>query len=143
MREAHEFAVPNIVFEHRGVWANVNCPTLISQTTTLKVATERPFRQAPLLFRISKLFQNPSQTAKAEKLVSKSEQTAILSMCDSHRMKLEIQILAVELDGLDGIVVTFSDRTTGGYVIEELSELRPVRERMKTKKIKNAPRVSC
>jgi hypothetical protein len=64
-------------------------------------------------------------------------------MCNIHQMKLEIQILAVELDGLDGIVVTFSDRTTGGYVIEELLELRPVRERMKTKKIKNAPKLSC
>ena len=51
-------------------------------------------------------------------------------------MKDEVQMLAVELDGKDGLVVTFSDGTTGGYVIEELLELRPVRERMKTKKIK-------
>ena len=44
-------------------------------------------------------------------------------------MNGEIQILAVELDGEDGLLVTFSDGTTGGYVVEELLELRPVRER--------------
>ena len=54
-----------------------------------------------------------------------------------------IQILAVELDGCDGLVVTFSDGTTGGFVIEELFELRPVRERVRTKKIKGTPKVSA
>jgi len=53
-------------------------------------------------------------------------------------MNGEIQILAVELDGHDGLVVTFSDGTTGGYVAEELLELRPVRERVKIKRIKIA-----
>ena len=48
-------------------------------------------------------------------------------------MKDEIHLLAVELDGKDGLVVTFSDGMTGGYVVEELLELRPVRERVKTK----------
>ena len=62
-------------------------------------------------------------------------------MCNSRRMKAEIQLLAVELDGHDGLVVTFSDGTTGGYVIEELLELRPIRERLKIKKIQNAPKV--
>ena len=57
-------------------------------------------------------------------------------------MNGEIQILAVELDGKDGLVVTFSDGTTGGYVIEELLKLRPVRERIKIRKIKNASKVS-
>lgn len=46
----------------------------------------------------------------------------------------EIHLLAVELDGKDGLVVTFSDGTTGGYVIEELLLLRPIRERVKIKK---------
>jgi thiamine phosphate synthase YjbQ (UPF0047 family) len=46
----------------------------------------------------------------------------------------EIQMLAVELDGKDGLVVTFSDGTTGGYVIEELLVLRPIRERVKIMK---------
>lgn len=36
--------------------------------------------------------------------------------------------------------MTFSDRTTGGYVVEELLQLRPVRERVKIKKIKNYKR---
>jgi hypothetical protein len=57
-------------------------------------------------------------------------------------MKKEIYLLAVELDGKDGLVVTFSDGTTGGYVIEELLVLRPIRERVKIKKtIPNAPKV--
>ncbi len=40
-----------------------------------------------------------------------------------------IQIESVEIDGKDGIMVEFSDGTTAGYVVEELLELRPVRER--------------
>ena len=59
-------------------------------------------------------------------------------MCNSRRVNGEIQMLAVELDGNDGLVVTFSDGTTGGYVVEELLELRPVRERVKIKKIENS-----
>ena len=41
----------------------------------------------------------------------------------------EIRILEVEKDGEDGLIVTFSDGTIGGCVVEELLELRPVRER--------------
>ena len=63
-------------------------------------------------------------------------------MCIFPCMKNEIQMLAVELDGLDGLMVTFSDGTTGGYVIEELLELRPIRERVKIKKtIPKSPNV--
>ena len=58
-------------------------------------------------------------------------------------MNGEIQILAVELDGHDGLVVTFSDGTTGGYVVEELLELRPIRERVKVKKDWTSPKVSA
>lgn len=39
-----------------------------------------------------------------------------------------IRILAVECDGEDGVIVTFSDGTMTGYVPEELLELRPCRE---------------
>jgi len=53
----------------------------------------------------------------------------------------EIHLLAVELDGHDGLIATFSDGTTGGYVIEELLLLRPFRERVKIKKIQNASKV--
>ena len=70
--------------------------------------------------------------------MSKSEQAAIPPMCILPCMKDEIQILAVELDGNDGLVATFSDRTTGAYVVEELLELRPVRERVKINRIKNS-----
>jgi hypothetical protein len=48
-----------------------------------------------------------------------------------------IRILITEHDGDDGLIVTFSDGTTGAYVVEELLELRPIRERVKTKKVKS------
>ena len=62
--------------------------------------------------------------------VSNIGQSAFRSACNGLCMNGEIQILAVELDGHDGLLVTFSDGTTGGYVVEELLELRPVRERV-------------
>jgi hypothetical protein len=40
----------------------------------------------------------------------------------------ETRILKVELDRNDGLIVTFSDGTTAGYVAEELIDLRPHRE---------------
>ena len=43
-------------------------------------------------------------------------------------MSEQIQILNVEKDGEDGLTVTFSDGTIGGYVVEELLLLRPIRE---------------
>jgi hypothetical protein len=43
-----------------------------------------------------------------------------------------ITILTAEIDGDDGVIVRFSDGTTGAYVIEELLELRPFREQSKT-----------
>ena len=49
------------------------------------------------------------------------------------------RLLAVELDGDDGLVVTFSDGTIGAYVAEELLELRPYRERSRNKRIHNVP----
>jgi hypothetical protein len=39
-----------------------------------------------------------------------------------------IRILTVELEDEDGLLVTFADGTTAGYVTEELLELRPFRE---------------
>jgi len=46
-------------------------------------------------------------------------------------MSGEIHILKVEQDGEDGLIVTFSDGTTCGYVVEELLEIRPIREAVK------------
>ena len=43
-------------------------------------------------------------------------------------MDTTTRILQVEKDSDDGLMVTFSDGTTAGYVIEELLMLRPVRE---------------
>jgi len=37
-------------------------------------------------------------------------------------------IAQVEKDGHDGLLVTFSDGTTAGYIVEELLALRPIRE---------------
>ena len=48
------------------------------------------------------------------------------------------RILTSEPDGDDGLIVTFSDGTTGAYVVEELLELRPIRERVKTKPLKDS-----
>ena len=42
-------------------------------------------------------------------------------------MESLLTILTVERDGSDGIIVAFSDGTTGEYVLEELVELRPKR----------------
>lgn len=53
--------------------------------------------------------------------------------------QMSIKILTTEPDGDDGLIVTFSDGTTGAYVAEELLELRPFRERVKTKKTKPIP----
>ena len=54
-------------------------------------------------------------------------------------MKDEIRLLNVELDGDDGVLVIFSDGTTGAYVAEELLELRPYRERLRNRNIFNVP----
>ncbi len=51
-----------------------------------------------------------------------------------------IRMLNAEHDGDDGLIVTFSDGTTGAYVVEELLELRPIRERTNTPKVKLSPR---
>lgn len=50
-----------------------------------------------------------------------------------------IRLLNVELDGDDGVVVIFSDGTTGAYVAEELLELRPYRERIRKRTIFTVP----
>ena len=54
-------------------------------------------------------------------------------------MKNAIRLIKVELDGDDGVVVTFSDGTTCAYVAEELLELRPYRERLRNRRILNLP----
>ena len=43
-------------------------------------------------------------------------------------MAESIRITTVEKDDGDGLIVTFSDGTTAGYVAEELLKLRPHRE---------------
>jgi hypothetical protein len=45
-----------------------------------------------------------------------------------------IEIVKVEGEGKDGVLVTFSDGTIAGYVVEELLELRPVREKVREAK---------
>ena len=62
-----------------------------------------------------------------------AEREYILSMA-----AVTIRILTTENDGDDGLIVTFSDGTTGAYVVEELLELRPVRERVKIETSKAA-----
>jgi hypothetical protein len=43
-------------------------------------------------------------------------------------------ILSAEKDGMDGVLVRFSDGTIAGYVAEELLSLRPVREKVEESK---------
>jgi hypothetical protein len=45
-----------------------------------------------------------------------------------------IRILTTNPDGDDGLIVTFSDGTTGAFVVEELLGLRPIREQTETRK---------
>jgi len=49
-------------------------------------------------------------------------------ICMSDTMRNAIQIISVEKDGNDGVIVAFSDGTTGAYVVEELLGLRPCRQ---------------
>lgn len=48
-------------------------------------------------------------------------------------MRTDVIIATVELDGGDGLIVTFSDGTITGYVAEELLQLRPKREPVASK----------
>jgi hypothetical protein len=43
-------------------------------------------------------------------------------------MAVLTKIESVEVEGDDGMIVTYSDGTIGAYVVEELLELRPQRE---------------
>jgi hypothetical protein len=63
--------------------------------------------------------------------VSDIEQTPAWQGDTVSTMSGEIHILKVETDGEDGLIVTFSDGTTCGYVVEELLEMRPIREAVK------------
>jgi hypothetical protein len=45
-------------------------------------------------------------------------------------LTMPLRILNIEKDGEDGIMITFSDGTTAGYVAEELASLRPIREKV-------------
>jgi hypothetical protein len=45
-------------------------------------------------------------------------------------LQMPLQILTAEKDGEDGLIVTFSDGTTAGYIAEELVSLRPIREKV-------------
>jgi hypothetical protein len=63
--------------------------------------------------------------------VSDFEQTPGWKWDTLSTMAEEIHILKAEQDGEDGLIVTFSDGTIGGYVVEELLEMRPIREAVK------------
>ena len=46
-------------------------------------------------------------------------------------MAIGIHVVGVEKGGKAGVVVTFSDGTVAGYLVEELLSLRPIRETLK------------
>jgi hypothetical protein len=54
-------------------------------------------------------------------------------------MKKYVGISALELEGGEGLLVQFTDGTLAGYTVEELLELRPLRERLKLKAAKRNP----
>src|SRR5271170_6319795 len=58
----------------------------------------------------------------------------VWSLCIPFPMAEPIRILTVEREDEDGLIVTFSDGTTAGYVTEELLELRPFREPSESKR---------
>ena len=60
--------------------------------------------------------------------MNKIAQTAFKRFDRLAHMVGDVQIFHVERDASDGIIVTFSDGTIAGYVVEELLELRPFRE---------------
>ena len=64
--------------------------------------------------------------------MSKKEQLLVGSCTTLRHMPEQIRIVKVESDGEDGLVVTFSDGTTSGYVVEELLNMRPHREPVHT-----------
>jgi len=55
-------------------------------------------------------------------------------------MPEQIEILTVEIDNGDGMIATFSDGTTAGYVAEELLKLRPKRERTEGSRVEKDKR---
>lgn len=62
--------------------------------------------------------------------VSKKEQLATWQRGIFFAMNNDIKIRIVEIDMENGLMVTFSDITIGGYVVEELLLLEPIRERV-------------
>ena len=66
--------------------------------------------------------------------MSKMRQLASLAIVYTLPMAYPIRILNVEREAEDGLIVTFSDGTSAGYVTEELLELRPFREPTESKR---------
>ena len=56
-------------------------------------------------------------------------------------MAEQMHILKVEMDGEDGVLVTFSDGTYAGYIVEELLAQRPLREHVQVTVASRKPAV--
>jgi hypothetical protein len=98
------------LFERRAILSNVVEP---GEHVALSQVSDRPARL---------------ELEHATWEMSKTTQSASQAIVYTLPMAEPIQILTVERDGEDGLIVTFSDGTIGGYVAEELLELRPFRE---------------
>jgi hypothetical protein len=72
--------------------------------------------------------------------VSKTRQHVGLASVYTFTMAEPIRMLTVEREGEDGLIVTFSDGTTAGYVTEELLGLRPFREPTEKLQVQAAPK---
>ena len=71
--------------------------------------------------------------------VSNIEHIAVWKNGKLRGMSKEIYILKVERDGEDGLILTFSDGTLAGYVVEELLSLIPIREAAKKPVVSSEP----
>ncbi len=58
-------------------------------------------------------------------------------------MNEAMRIIRAEVDNGDGLIVTFSDGTIGGFVVEELLALRPCRESDKKVKGLESSAIAC
>jgi hypothetical protein len=54
-------------------------------------------------------------------------------------MAAKVYVLEVEIDGRDGLIVSFSDGTTDPITVEELLALRPLCEPVRKPKRRNHP----
>lgn len=77
----------------------------------------------------------PKRRCSAARLRSKQNRPAVEVPVLCLMAETRIRILAVSRDSDEGIIVTFSDGTSDGFVTEELLELRPHRPPVQKRRV--------